>query len=88
MANPRLVVMRLADMQRVHPQQDDSKVCAVCGQQVGIYPSGQEALKHDPTMEIVCSVCNEADHDPWVGTLAPGALREPFESVANPRKKG
>ena len=34
-----LIVMRLADMKRVHPEQITDK-CAGCGHAVGIYPSG------------------------------------------------
>jgi len=71
--------MRLADMHRVHPQQDNTKVCSVCGHQVGIYPSGQAALRRDPMMIVVCQVCADP---PKRYELAPGAEIEPFESVA------
>lgn len=72
-----LIVMRLADMHRVHPKQDNSRVCATCGERVGIYPSGQRVLQTDPTITIVCSHCSpRAD----IAILAPGAEREPFES--------
>lgn len=74
---PDLIVMRLADMRRVHPRQDDSRVCDLCGERVGIYPSGQAVLRHDPTTRIICSECREpAD----IEVLAPGAEFEPFES--------
>ena len=53
----KLVCMRLTDMVKMHPEQDSSRVCAVCGQPVGIYPSGQAALKRCPDAEIECSVC-------------------------------
>jgi hypothetical protein len=72
-----LIVMRLADMHRVHPSQDNSRVCATCGEPVGIYPSGQRVLKTDPTIRIVCSRCRPSAD---VLVLAPGAEREPFES--------
>ena len=78
MAMTDIAVMRLADMWRVHPQQDNSRVCAKCGEQVGIYPSGQEALRRFPAMRIVCVQCIEP-HTREV--LVPGALDEPFESV-------
>jgi hypothetical protein len=71
-----LIVMRLADMTRVHPHQDESRVCSRCGERVGIYPSGQRALAAVPDLEIVCHVCC----DPGIGLLAPGAETEPFES--------
>jgi hypothetical protein len=52
-----LVTMRLADMSRMHPAQDDNHVCAECGHPVGIYPSGQEALRKWPQMKVICAVC-------------------------------
>lgn len=52
-----LVTMRIADMTRMHPAQDDSHVCAECGHPVGLYPSGQAALRKYPSMKILCSVC-------------------------------
>jgi hypothetical protein len=54
-----LIVMRLIDMHKVHPQQDSTHVCRTCGAPVGVYPTGQAALKRFPTMTILCSVCAE-----------------------------
>lgn len=56
-----LICMRLADMAVVHPAQDNSRVCSKCGERVGIYPSGQKAIKANPGIEIVCSRCAFAD---------------------------
>ena len=73
----RLVVMRLAEMYRVHPNQIE-RACDKCGEVCAVYPSGQAAIRRDPGMEIVCSHC----HGPVTGAaLAPGAASEPFESV-------
>jgi DNA-directed RNA polymerase subunit RPC12/RpoP len=72
-----LITMRLADMRRVHPNQITGK-CSRCGEEVGIYPSGQEALKKHKDLRIVCHICR-----PWDGTpekLAPGAFEERWES--------
>jgi hypothetical protein len=77
-----LIVMRLADMRRVHPKQDNSRVCTVCGDTVGIYPSGQRMLQLDPSLKLVCNHCN--DPDAFMTVLAPGAETEPFESVPGP----
>jgi hypothetical protein len=52
-----LVTMRLEDMARMHPAQDDTHVCSTCGQRVGIYPSGQRALRQWPKMRVICQVC-------------------------------
>ena len=52
-----LVTMRLSDMSRMHPAQDDTHVCAECGAPVGIYPSGQAALRKWPRMKVICAIC-------------------------------
>ena len=54
-----LVVMRLTDMHVVHPGQDNTRSCSQCGHIVGIYPSGQKALKRYPQAKIVCARCVE-----------------------------
>jgi hypothetical protein len=77
-----LIVMRLAEMHRVHPRQDDSRVCSKCGERVGIFPSGQAVLQRDPTTQIFCHICyvnGEAPAD--IETMAPGAEGELSESV-------
>jgi hypothetical protein len=73
-----LVVMRLADMRRVHPRQDNARACSICGAQVGIYPSGQRILKASAAIRVVCSHCMDPNARQ---VLAPGAELEPFESV-------
>jgi hypothetical protein len=75
-----LIVMRLADMQRRHPGQDNSRLCPRCRQRVGIYPSGQAALKRHSTLTILCNVCSDKQRGPHVSVLAPGALDEVKES--------
>lgn len=86
MMNAQLIVMRLADMTRVHPRQDNTRVCDQCGHMVGIYPSGQHILRADPTIPVICNRC----HDPLGAfmVLAPGATEEPFESVRKNRDDG
>ena len=49
--------MRLADMTRMHPAQDDTHVCGECGAPVGIYPSGLRALRKWPRMKVICAIC-------------------------------
>jgi hypothetical protein len=48
--------MRLSEMTRHHPAQIE-RVCSECGEIVGIYPSGQNVLKHNPNTKIICSKC-------------------------------
>lgn len=73
---PVLIVMRLADMVRVHPKQITAR-CERCREHVGIYPSGQDVMRQMPDVEIVCQKCQQ----PGPGSaLAPGAEFEPFES--------
>ena len=72
----QLIVMRLADMQRVHPDQITAQ-CSKCGATVGVYPSGQKVMREIPGVELICQVCKQpAD----VTLLAPGAELEPFQS--------
>jgi hypothetical protein len=52
-----LVAMRLKDMHKVHPDQDNSHICLKCGETVGLYPSGQMALKANPGTGIMCVAC-------------------------------
>lgn len=56
----RLVCMRLVDMARIHPAQDNSHVCLKCGERVGIYPTGQIALQEHPEASIICAPCAKA----------------------------
>jgi hypothetical protein len=81
-----LVVMQLADMRRVHPKQDNSRVCNTCGKQVGIYPSGQRMLALKPDMLLLCNRCH-VDYMDTLEVLAPGAELEPLESVPGPAAK-
>lgn len=52
-----LVAMRLADMRRVHPQQDNTRFCGLCGERLGIYPTGQRVLRMNPKAKLVCAHC-------------------------------
>jgi hypothetical protein len=74
---PILLVMRLDEMLRVHPDQIED-VCDRCGHVVGIFPSGQMVINHyDGDIEIVCSHCQS----PAGFVAAPGAWMEQFQSV-------
>lgn len=72
-----LLVMRLDDMIMVHPQMDTSHVCSMCGEQVGIYPSGQAILKQYRRVKICCDRCQPL---PSKFMLAPGAREESGQS--------
>jgi hypothetical protein len=76
-----LVTMRLVDMSMVHPAQDNSRVCSRCGQQVGIYPSGQGILRNNPNIKIVCAVCVVKDPNPIENIAGP-----PIEVLAQERR--
>jgi hypothetical protein len=72
-----LTVMRLADMRVVHPEQITAR-CSFCGEEVGVYPSGQWVMREIPDVQLICQVCS------WPGPaakLAPGAELEPMQSV-------
>jgi hypothetical protein len=81
--SPVLIVMRLEDMARLHPRQDNTRFCPKCNHRVGIYPSGQAAMLRDPRLGILCNVCNDK-LGPALMKLAPGALKEPKESYPRP----
>lgn len=74
---PELIVMRLKDMTRVHPDQITAK-CSECGHVVAVYPSGQSAMRQYPDIKLVCQVCRQPGAN---AELAPGAELEPFQSV-------
>ena len=74
-----LICMRLADMTVTHPRQDESRTCAQCGERVGIYPSGQKALKANPALRIVCARCafaNPATFGPDAEPMPAGPIEE------------
>jgi hypothetical protein len=73
-----LIVMRLADMYRVHPDQIVAR-CMSCQQDVGVYPSGQRVIAQYPNTVIICQVCAPPQSPPW--PLAPGAEHEPSQSI-------
>lgn len=77
-----LLVMRAADMRRIHPQTDWTYFCSLCSEPVGIYPSGQKVLRDDPTTQIICSHCRP----PGVSVLAvpSGVPQELTESIPHP----
>jgi hypothetical protein len=80
-----LVAMRLANMRQVHPAQDNSRVCSRCGAPVGIYPSGQRALRQYPGLPVICLECSvrEPPADLKVAPAASAAevVQEARESV-------
>lgn len=76
-----MLVMRLADMTRVHPQQITA-TCSLCGHEVGVYPSGQRMMRQMPELRLVCSVCSDSRGRAVINVLAPGAAIEPFETEA------
>jgi hypothetical protein len=77
MTIPVLLVMRLADMTRVHPDQIEGN-CMRCGHVVAIFPSGQRLMKDRPATRLVCQVCQKPTK---TTKLAPGADREASQSV-------
>ena len=85
----RLVVMRLIDMHKVHPEQVTMD-CALCGEKVGVYPSGQKMLRLAPgPVEIVCAVCAAKEYDPEHDTDQPvGSIDEIVQEVLDSREVG
>jgi hypothetical protein len=79
--NRTILVMRLADMHKVHPNQDNSFVCSRCQTQVGIFPAGVRAIKAMPDTKIVCNVCHEADHSILLSEPVPGMFEDLKDTV-------
>lgn len=75
-----LNVMRLANMTRSHPQMTTEYNCDRCGEQTGIYPSGQAAIARygRENVTIVCDVC--AGPNLIATPAAPGIPQEILES--------
>jgi hypothetical protein len=71
-----LIVMRLADMRKVHPNQDDSFVCARCQAPVGIFPAGVRMIKAKPDTEVVCQICHGGDHSIFLSEPVPGMFED------------
>jgi hypothetical protein len=85
----QLTVMRLANMHKVHAQMTTAYNCDLCGEQAGIYPSGQRVIREHGrnNIVIVCDVCAGPDVA-LVAPPAPGALEEVGQSVPfDPTKK-
>jgi hypothetical protein len=52
-----LLVVRLARMYRIHPDMGHGE-CALCREQVGIFPAGMVFLRSYPgRVDVVCSDC-------------------------------
>ena len=83
-----LVAMRLADMTKMHPAQDESRTCAECGWRVAIYPSGQRALRDFPEMRIMCSRCVFDKGDPAALNIACAAARGDRARAARELRRG
>jgi hypothetical protein len=78
--------MRLAGMHFKHPDQI-TRVCERCGQDVGVYPSGQEVLAEYPGAEIICDVCYQGTGSEFgPPAVAPGAKAEAEELWRKQRK--
>jgi hypothetical protein len=74
---PDLIVMRLADMVRMHPDQITAQ-CSECKHDVAVFPSGQKIMRDMADVRLVCNVCRPR---PGIGAEpAPGAIEEAFQS--------
>jgi hypothetical protein len=82
----RLVAMRLIAMRKVHPEQVTMD-CALCGEKVGVYPSGQKVLRLAVgPAEVICHVCAAKTYDPEQDTDEPaGSVDEIVQEVLDSR---
>jgi len=73
-----LAAMRVAEFSYAHPNADYTHVCARCGHEVVLYPSGQKVMREHTSVIVLCNRC--APHSGgW--PLAPGAAQEPLQST-------
>lgn len=88
MSDVMLIAMRVVNMHRTHPRANYSHTCARCRAPVGIYPSGQKALRDNPGIEIVCEVCALSDAKGFIlAERLPGVEQERRESVDFTKRK-
>jgi hypothetical protein len=80
-----LVCNRLTDMTQIHPRQDDTHKCGKCEHPVGIYPSGQKALKRWPKMVIRCVRCAMIDTLPTDINIPAASREEILQEVRDSR---
>ena len=86
-AEPQMLVCnRLTEMTKMHPQQDDTHTCSKCDYPVGIYPSGQKAIKRWPNITIVCSHCAVISALPTDKYIPAAETREEFAAEARESK--
>jgi hypothetical protein len=81
-----LVCNRLADMVKMHPDQDDTHKCGSCGHAVGIYPSGQKAIKRWPKIAIRCAQCAQISSLPTDINIPAAQTYEEFAQEARDSK--
>jgi hypothetical protein len=84
-----LVTMRLVDMRRMHPSQDNTRVCSQCRRYVGIYPTGQRALLRRPDLRIMCNRCLPPPAPPLydVRSLPAGPMDEIIQEMRDSREE-
>lgn len=83
-----LICTRLIDMKVMHPDQV-TLTCHECGLPVGVYPSGQKALKRYPKMEITCAKCAEMTPQRLVEDAFPaGSIEEIIQETRDSKPVG
>jgi hypothetical protein len=83
-----LVCTRTKDMTVMHPDQA-WELCSKCQHAVGVYPSGQRAMKEHPEMKIVCSVCvNPFNLPPDAEIISAGTLGEMIQEKRDSKPVG
>jgi hypothetical protein len=75
-----LLVMRLDQMIRVHPQMI-TMPCLYCKETCGVYPSGQRILKEHTNVALVCTECMAGADESITFVRPPEALQEAKDSV-------
>ena len=76
----KLVCTRLQDMTQMHPNQIEAECCN-CHHKVGVYPTGQRAMKKWPKMGVWCVNCASLDRRLIDQYKAAGSLTEILQEM-------
>jgi hypothetical protein len=75
-----LICTPLHQQTQMHPRQIE-RPCSACGQQVGIYPTGQAAMKAYPHMKIICPDCSRLNPNKYDKSYSAGKPEEVLQEM-------
>ncbi len=85
MSKRTLICMRKANMTKIHPDMAHDK-CDVCGEIVGVYPSGQGFIQAAGRHNVLIN-CEKCVPPGSESVPLPGVVEEMKKSILNPWRK-